>query len=321
MSKNGLKNICLTSALLGMVACGPAGVDQSAKVAPEIQTLEQNIESRYDYTANWLNVRLIPSDTANAPNLILIPGLVSSSKVWDGVIANLAQTHNLHIVDVSGFAGTPSPKQGSDQVINGLTKNLTMYIKEKNLQNVTLMGHSMGGFTALKLAHSDAVSLDKIIIVDALPFYPTIFNPAATTETAAPQADSFRDMIMGSDAQGFERMQKQSVGRMSKKADAQKDILVWSLASDRSVMANAVHNLMTDDMRPHLSDVTTNVHVIYAWDEVMGMPAAQMESFYTSQYSGLPHVELTRIEDSFHFIMKDQPEEFLTAVQTALTLK
>ena len=83
-------------------------------------------------------------------------------------------------------------------------------------------------------------------------------------------------------------------------------------------MVQAMQDLMTTDLRSNLHDIKTEVHVIYAWDEAMGVPV-DMWKLYETQYQNLQNVEFTRIENSFHFIMKDQPEEFLATVQKVLS--
>ena len=303
----------------GLTAC--AKTDPEAKapaVTSQITTDTSENTTSYDYTSNWLNINVVNADKTQLPNLILIPGLVSSAAVWDGVVPELAKTHRLHIVQTSGFAGAGAATGIDKGVVNGIVADLAEYIKSQNLENVTIMGHSMGGFSALTeaLQHPDLV--DKIIIVDSLPFFPTIFDPAATVETSAGQAQGMKGMLMAADDAQFEQMQKQSVLRMSKNTDAQKEILTWSLSSDRATMAQAVYELMTTDRRSDLTNIQADVHVIYAWDSVMGFPAENMTQLYQSQYKGLKNLHLTRIDNSYHFIMKDQPEAFLKAVQTAL---
>ena len=45
---------------------------------------------------------------ADAPAVILIPGLTSPAAVWDKTIAQLSATHRVHALQVRGFAGEPA---------------------------------------------------------------------------------------------------------------------------------------------------------------------------------------------------------------------
>ncbi|PHR61564.1 MAG: hypothetical protein COA43_02190 [Robiginitomaculum sp.] len=311
-----LKNLVISVAAISMLSgCSQANDTDTVKKNVNKTQGRTHQTAPFDYTSNWLNIRVIGLETADAPNMILIPGLVSSSKSWDRVTDTLAKTYRLHMVDVSGFAGTPSPNENSENIVAALADELSAYIETEKLKHVTIMGHSMGGFTALKTAENIGEALDKIVIVDALPFYPALFNPNVTTETSTPRATQMRTQIMTMKDDAFETMQAQSVSRMSKDTQTQKDILKWSVRSNRNVMANAMYNIMTQDMRESLKNIATPVHVIYAWDAAMGISVDQMKNTYEGQYTGLENAQFTRIDNSYHFIMRDQPEAFLTAVQ------
>jgi len=316
---NRKKKLILASVSLVM-AFGLTGCNQTEPLQEQPLSKTETAVAKFDFSSQWLHIREQGLKSPNAPNLVLIPGLVSSSAVWDGVVSELGKTHHLHIVDISGFAELPASGAVDKGVVTGITDDLATYIDTKKLRNVTLMGHSMGGFTSLIFARDHGELVDTVITVDSLPFYPVIFNPAATVETTIGQAKAMGDMILALDDQAFEQMQKQTVMRLSKNETAQAQILSWSLSSDRQTMVQAIRDLMTSDLRPDLQNITTDVHVIYAWDKAMGVPA-DMGRLYENQYQDLQNVQFTRIENSFHFIMKDQPEEFLTAVQNALNIE
>ena len=44
------------------------------------------------------------------------------------------------------------------------------------------------------------------------------------------------------------------------------------------------------------------------------MPKAKAEPFYSGEYAEAPHVTLSRVDDTGHFIMLDQPKAFAKAV-------
>ena len=323
-----VRNITLTLGIgfgvaIGLNACSQPQQNSNAEVPTQspVQFPAQTTkvaDKDFDYQSGWLNIAVQGRVGENTPHIILIPGLVSSPDIWKEASAELGKTHALHLVGISGFAGlapTDIPAQG---VINDIVDELAQYIETQELKNVTIVGHSMGGFTALNMAIMHGGLIDKIIIVDSLPFYSALFNPEATVQTSRPQADAMRSQILAMDGKQFAQMQAGSAAIMSKSEAARKDILAWSLASDRATMASAVYELMTQDLREDIAAITTKTHVIYAWDEAMRVPAAHIENIYKTQYKNLGAVHLTRIDNSFHFIMKDQPKAFLKAVQIAL---
>ena len=59
--------------------------------------------------------------------------------------------------------------------------------------------------------------------------------------------------------------------------------------------------------------------VLYAYDPAAQEPtAAAYEALVQIAYKTMPNVKLTRIDDSRHFIMYDQPEKFDEALEKFL---
>ena len=66
--------------------------------------------------ADSISDRITVTVRGRGPDVVLIPGLASSSAVWDATAKRLEGHYRLHIVQVDGFAGSP-PKanaQGPD---------------------------------------------------------------------------------------------------------------------------------------------------------------------------------------------------------------
>jgi pimeloyl-ACP methyl ester carboxylesterase len=76
---------------------------------------------------------------------------------------------------------------------------------------------------------------------------------------------------------------------------------------------------MTMDIRPQLHKIKTPVTILHAWDSVTGIPQAASDQLYQDNYAALPNKKFVRIDDSFHFIMLDQPDKF--AAQVGIFLK
>jgi pimeloyl-ACP methyl ester carboxylesterase len=183
------------------------------------------------------------------------------------------------------------------------------------------MGHSLGGETALMLAarHPDIVG--RVLVVDALPFYSLLFNPAATPDEVRPQADAMRDAVLAqSDAQAAATAAA-TLARMIKTDKGRPDAFEWSKASDRGVVARAMHELLTTDLRGELGSIKAPLTVIYAYDPVYGVPADRIDSLFRDAYANARGAKLQRIDDSFHFVMLDQPEAFAAAVDRFLALR
>jgi len=248
-------------------------------------------------------------------DLVLVPGLGSHPAVWDGVKDSLAKDYRLHLVHVAGFAGRPS--EGDPETLIARTKaEVIRHLDCQKVERAAYAGHSMGGFLGLMLAADHPDRITSVVVVDSLPFFPLIFNPAATAEMAAPQAAAMRAQIAAQDDASFAASQRMGVLSLVQGPERQAQVVDWSLTSDRATFAGALHSLLTTDMRPRLGDISVPVTVLAAANPYA--PRSRVEPLYTAAYKGLEGVELTIIEGSYHFIMFDQPAAFEAALRDGL---
>lgn len=253
------------------------------------------------------------------PDVILIPGLASSREVWRGLADRLKRTHRLHLVQVAGFAGQPVHTDGSGNVAAPAAEGIADYIARQRLRAPTIIGHSLGGEVALMLAARHRERVGRIMVVDALPFYSLLCDPSATSASVKPRATAFRDAMIAAPAEQADAMQAASIARLAKTPAVRPALIDAGKRSDRRTVADATYELMTTDLRPELAQIKAPVEVVYAYDPIYGVPAASIDALFGQAYSTLPGVRLKRIDNSFHFVMLDQPELFANAVEAFLT--
>jgi|SRR5215217_1492839 len=256
--------------------------------------------------------------TGKGPDVILIPGLSSSRDVWSDTARRLEKTHRVHLLQVRGFAGLPAGANADGPVVGPLADEIVAYIKVNKLGAPAVIGHSMGGFTALGIADRYPEAVGRIMIVDALPFFSVLVSPTATVESITPQAAGLRDMMIAMTPDAFAAQQERTMATLVKSPQGRKDALAWSLTSDRGVMARAMYDVMTTDLRGRLATIKTPMTVVYARDDAMGPMAAFVEPLYAGAYAALPDKTLVPVEGALHFVMLDQPEVFAAAVDSFL---
>jgi len=252
----------------------------------------------------------------SGPDIVLVPGLGSSPRVWDGVVEQLSAEHRVHRVHIAGFAGRPA-EGNPDGVIDRAANEVLAYLDCQAIESVAYVGHSLGGFLGLKLAAQHPSRIQRLVVVDALPFFPLIFSPDATEESARGQAQAIRQQVLAQSDAAFERNQRAGIRSLVQSADNQQTVVSWTLASDRATFAGAMHTLMTTDMRSSLSAITAPTTVIAAANAFA--PRARVEALYSHAYAELDTIDLAIIDDSFHFIMLDQPARFSSTLSSALT--
>ncbi len=262
--------------------------------------------------------RIAVTVSGQGPDVVLIPGLASSGAVWDATVKQLSGRYRVHVVQVAGFAGAPVGGNAEGPVLEPLVEAVDGYIKSAKLKSPAVIGHSMGGLTGLLLARRHPEDLSRLMIVDSLPFYAVLFSPAATVEAVKPQASAMRDGMAAMSAETFAAQQAMTMPRLVKSPDGLKAALDWSKASSQPVVARALYDVLTTDMRSELAAVTTPTTMLYPYDPVMGAPQAAVDQTYAGAYAKLAGVKLERVDGAFHFIMLDQPAAFAAAVERFL---
>lgn len=262
---------------------------------------------------------VVDAGTAGKPDVILIPGLASSRAVWDAEAAKLAPNFRLHLVQVNGFAGQPAgTNTGSTDLLPGVVEELHGYIAASGM-HPDVIGHSMGGLLALMLADRHPGDVRRMVIVDSLPFYSVLFNPAATAENSKPIAEGLKAQFSGMSADEFAAGTQKSAAAMVKSPEGLKLVTASSVASDRAVFAEAMAEDMTTDLRADVANIKTPTLVLYPYDSsAQGPDPAKVAALYEGQYKGMPNVKLVRVDDSRHFMMYDQPAKMDAEIQAFL---
>ncbi len=250
--------------------------------------------------------------------VVFIPGLASAGAVWDGAAARIADSHDLHIVTLAGFAGLPAVDP-IGPFIERAVGGLADYLEEEGLQNVVLVGHSMGAQIALQLAaaHPDAVG--QILVVDSAPFYAALLNPTMTPEAAAQYGAALRTQMAGAPREQYLGFARQGIAVQSITNSGQRQVMAYVEASDQAAVAQAMGEVAGSDFRPILAKVSAPVTVLAAWSDGAPFSSDQLRTVYEDQYAGLADVDIHVVANSRHFIMLDQPDAFADALGGVLS--
>ena len=251
-------------------------------------------------------------------DVILIPGLASSREVWADLAAELRKKHRIHLVELAGFANTPAIANPEGKVIAPAAEAIADYIQAQHINAPAIIGHSLGGEIALMLGARYPNLVGRLMIVDALPFYTLMIDPSATSETEERHAAPRRDWLLQQSPEQFEASQQASIARLAMTEAVRPALVAASIRSDRKTVADAVYELMVTDLRPELGRIKAQMEIVYAYDALFGIPATRVEGMYRQAYASAPHIRFTRIDESFHFVMLDQPERFASAVKAFL---
>lgn len=261
--------------------------------------------------------RITVTARGKGPDVLLIPGLTSSSAVWDATAKQLEDRFRLHLVQVAGFAGSPARANATGAILQPTVDALDFYIKTNHLRPPKIIGHSLGGLLGMMLALQHPEDVDRLMIVDSLPFF-GVLSGATDATNAAPQAAAMRDFVLAESQEDYANGEQQLLRTLVKSPEGRKLATGWAIASDKSVVARAMYEDMTTDLRPELHKIKAPVTVLYPWDSQSGFPRKATDKLYQQNFAALPGAKVLCVESSFHFIMLDQPEAFAKQVETFL---
>lgn len=100
--------------------------------------------------------------------LIILHGLFGSSDNWLSVAKELANQYKVYLVDQRNHGNSP---HSEDFSYRAMAEDLAEFIEEHQIKDPVVMGHSMGGKTAMHFAVAHPGLLKKLVVVDIAPKY------------------------------------------------------------------------------------------------------------------------------------------------------
>lgn len=297
-----MKRLILAAALAAIALPLPAVAQPAAATA--------SAEVRLDH------ISVIKLGTGSP--VVLIPGLASPRAVWSEFVPALAEHHTVYLVQVNGFGGDPAGKNLEPAILEGIVADLSDQLARDQVAPARLVGHSLGGLIGLMFARSHPDQLERLLIVDALPYFPAILMPASEAPTAAaiePIARSMRDRVAARHGKPVDNdALRAETASLALKPDSQAKVLQWAATADPRVTAQLLYEDMTTDLRPALAEIRAPITLVYPWSAT-AFGKDQTLAFYQRQYADTPTIRFVGIAEAGHFAMLDQPTEFAAVMR------
>jgi pimeloyl-ACP methyl ester carboxylesterase len=251
-----------------------------------------------------LNAQVI----GEGPPLIILHGLFGSARNWGSVARALADIRQVHALDLRNHGSSP---WDNSMTYEQMAVDVADYMERRGLMPSDILGHSMGGKTAMLMALTRPELVDRLIVVDIAPV-PYI-------------RESFPEYLRA--------MQAVDLDGARRRVDI--DGQLASAIPDPSLRAFLMQNLVSADGRFHwrlnLTGIAPNL------PEIIGFPDIQNSfenptTFLAGERSDyirprdqtaikrlFPKAKLIEIGQAGHWPHAEQPDRFLTLVRDALT--
>jgi pimeloyl-ACP methyl ester carboxylesterase len=125
--------------------------------------------------------------TGQGPALIILHGLFGCLDNWRAQAGTLAEHFTVYRIDQRNHGRSPHSEDFRYRV---LAEDLLHFMDRQGLRRAHILGHSMGGKTAMQFAAWHANRIERLIIEDIAPYsYPPLHAALLTALTALPVAD------------------------------------------------------------------------------------------------------------------------------------
>jgi pimeloyl-ACP methyl ester carboxylesterase len=99
-------------------------------------------------------------------SVLVLHGLLGSGRNWTTVAKRLSQKHRVETLDLRNHGGSPWADGMSYPL---MAADVRAHIERTALGPVTVVGHSMGGKTAMRLALEAPSLVERLVVVDIAP--------------------------------------------------------------------------------------------------------------------------------------------------------
>jgi pimeloyl-ACP methyl ester carboxylesterase len=144
----------------------------SAGCAP-FQALQEREATGKSVSAPGGPVKLAVHESGKGPPVLLLHGLGTSSYTWRHIMPVLAKSHRVLAVDLRGFGASEKPLDDRYSIFDQADA-IDAFIREQNLTDLTVVGHSFGGGVtlalALKMQNEGQRRIKKIVLVDSIAY-------------------------------------------------------------------------------------------------------------------------------------------------------
>lgn len=264
-----------------------------------------------------LNSRIL----GDGKDLIILHGLYGSGDNWLTTGRQLAFDFRVHLPDHRNHGNSP---HNSDHSYKAMVNDLIEYIQENNISSPIILGHSMGGKTAMWLSILHPEIASYLIVVDISPVgYAQVTRPSSLIDQHLNIVNAMRMVDMSSiktrteiDKELSAYISSDNVRQfLLKSIERKKDgHYYWKINVD--ALSNYLPEIMKGiDIEKHASQINKNLPVLFIKGELS--PYIPEEDFDAIKRL-YPQSSIETIFNSGHWIHAEQPQAFLSVLNSFL---
>jgi pimeloyl-ACP methyl ester carboxylesterase len=135
-----------------------------------------------------------PADAAET--IVFLHGLGGSQSTWANVLGEFADTYRIAALDLPGHGASDKPAPDAmDYSVAGLANAVGQVLEQLDLAPAVLVGHSLGGATALQLALERPKLVRGLVLVNSAGLGVEVNEELLDRAEAAPSRDEARKLL------------------------------------------------------------------------------------------------------------------------------
>jgi pimeloyl-ACP methyl ester carboxylesterase len=234
--------------------------------------------------------------------LIILHGLFGTSDNWQTHAKKLAEYYQVILVDQRNHGHSP---WSEDFTYEHLADDLEHLVSHLGMDKFTLIGHSMGGKTAMYYAQKFPNRLEKMVVVDiGIKQYPMHHNEiikgikSLDLSQIASRSEAENAMIPFVDSYGVRQFLLKNLYWI------EKGKLAW--------------RMNVEVLEREMTEILAPIPAIEVWTPTLFIRGAMSNYILDEDWEAIeeifPDATLETIQNAGHWVHSEQPEEFIETV-------
>lgn len=230
----------------------------------------------------------------NGPQILILPGWTHDHNVWQAIQSILSNHYQVIILDFPGFGESEYDPNIKD--LNGYAKFLSKVIRELNLKEYIILGHSFGGAAAIKtLALNPEIKPRILILVDSSGI--RRLHPKKIVGLFLAKAGKLTFQLPGL------KNLYQPARRLLYKTLKETDYI------ESGKLKQTFIRVVNDNIEGQLDKIKTKTFIIWGKNDTV-TPISEANIFQRK----IANAKLTIMDNCSHFPFLDKPQEFCKIV-------
>jgi pimeloyl-ACP methyl ester carboxylesterase len=254
-------------------------------------------------------MKLYSQKLGSGDPFVILHGLFGSSDNWLSIGKHFSEFYAIHLLDSRNHGKSPHTDEfGYDN----MAMDVREYMQDHNLKNIILMGHSMGGKVAMKIALEYPMKVKKLIVADIAPRKYTIIHNQIIEALLSINPDNLKS-----------REQADEDLSESIKSPILRKFLLKNLYRNENIKFKWRINL--DAICNNLESLGAQVTSNQKFEKDVLFLKGELSDYITHRdepqiYSLFPEAKIKSIPHSTHWLHVENPEDFLITINNFLNV-